>query len=262
MRQWLMLVGFLFPAICSLGQSMSAPAVSSSGNLPERRENYAIRCTTDASGIVTDSRLCYEGGFPGNTACIWIVETTSSGEEKESCISLRNACNYYRGSAILPTKAPDSIIGSDRYYCWRYTDCMVRNGILGNSSSVPDYYMNYGDKYASRFTRKVRPKLSPAGQAWLDQTVLLFQLATEALIMENGTAELNDSEFRKQLFDLHPKVYEAAGFFELSLRDKCIIALHIDARDVFSREGRCQMRQIARDYIPYLKYRLMARVFH
>ena len=31
----------------------------------------------------------------------------------------------------------------------------------------PDYYMNYGDKYARRFTEELSPNLSERGQQWL-----------------------------------------------------------------------------------------------
>jgi hypothetical protein len=171
------------------------------------------------------------------------------------------ACAFYDGKALLPTKAPSSIIGSDRYYQWRYTDCHVRNCIAGNDSPVPDYYLNYGQKYARRFHTVVRPKLSPEGKYWLDKTVLLFQAATEALVTTSGTAELNDHDFRRQLFDLHPQVYEATGFFDLPLRDQWIVVSHVDLKDLFSQEGFRQIRQLAKDYVPYPGEKLRGNVF-
>lgn len=239
---------------------VSAAAILPSNTSRERAENYTIRCTTGTSGEITTSELVYEGLFREDPEQILIVMTDCNRIVSEHCVPIAQACEFYTGAALLPTKAPDSIIGTTAYYHWRYTDCRIRNCVMGNSSSVPDYYLNYGEKYARRFNTEVRPKLSREGQQWLDETVLLFQLATEALVLENGSAELNDRDFRRQLFDLHPKVYEATGFFDLPLRDRLLIARHLDAKDLFSREGRIQIRQLARDYVPYLGKKLIVKI--
>lgn len=165
---------------------VSATRILPSNTSRERAENYTIRCTTGATGEITTSELVYDGLFREDPKQIRIVTTDCNGTVTEHCVPIARACEFYTGVALLPTKAPDSIVGTTAYYHWRYTDCRIRNCVMGNSSSVPDYYLNYGEKYARRFNTEVRPKLSSEGQQWLDETVLLFQLATEVLVLENG----------------------------------------------------------------------------
>jgi hypothetical protein len=239
--------------------TVSNPAVPFDITANERTENYTIHRTTGPNGEIVSSTLTYEGFYNSGPELIRIVTTDCEGAVGEQRIPLAKACEFYTGNALLPTRAPDSLIGSDRYYRWRYTDCHVRNRVMGNSSSAPDYYLNYGEKYALRFQTDVRSKLSPEGRCWLDKTVLLFQVATETLVMTNGAAELNDRDFRRQLFDLHPKVYEATGFFDLPLRDQCIVVSHVDTKDLFSQEGFTQIRQLAKDYLPYLGKKLLRK---
>lgn len=227
-------------------------------SLQPTQGKYTICNRVNASGEIVRSELCYDPTIPKeDSAHVWIITTDATGNETNAFIAVGNARDYYKGGGIPPTKAPDSIVFSSNYYCWRYTDCKMRNCIMGNHCSVPAYYLDYGDKYSNRFTKTVRPKLSPEGRIWLDKTFVLLQLATEALVIANADAELDEQAFRKELFDLHPQVYEQSGFFDLSVHDQWIIAMHLDAKDVFSREGRTQIGKIARDYVPYLLHKVV-----
>jgi hypothetical protein len=149
----------------------------------------------------------------------------------------------------LPTKVPDSILGTVDYYAWREADFSTRIAASGLEYDTPHYYCNYGHKYAHRFTWHIRPHLSAEGQQWLDKTLLMLQIGTEVCLLQDPFIELAPERLYQQLFTLHPQVYEAAGFFELSFRDQLAVVIRLDPSDLTSPEGRRQVVALAKGYL-------------
>lgn len=127
------------------------------------------------------------------------------------------------------------------YYRRRNEDFLRRNPGL----EPPDYYMNYGDKYANRFTEELRPQLSERGQQWLDDARRNLQERLEVRRAEDPRAfaelERDNEAFRRFAYDTHPGAYLDAGLSSLPPRDLVRIPLTPDRRDLLSPDG---IRQI------------------
>ena len=109
----------------------------------------------------------------------------------------------------------------------------------------PDYYMNYGDKYARRFTEELSPNLSERGQQWLVDARANLQEAMEARRAEDPAAfaelERDPEAFRRFAYDTHPGAYRDAGLAELRPSDLVQIPLTPDRQDLVSGPG---LRQV------------------
>jgi RHS repeat-associated protein len=139
-----------------------------------------------------------------------------------------------------PTPAPAEILGTVEYYKFRNDDFIKRHP----NSSPPEYYINYGDKYARRFSNELNPKLTPEGQEWLMKARLYLQLEMEKELNKNPRIELNNQDFQKFAFDSHVKAYTDAGVLELGFGDKVLILSTPDAKDLLSDLGRQQAMQM------------------
>lgn len=132
-------------------------------------------------------------------------------------------------------------IGSLDYYRMRADDFRERNPDM----EPPDYYMNYGDKYARRFTEELSPNLSERGQQWLVDARANLQEAMEARRAEDPAAfaelERDPEAFRRFAYDTHPTAYRDAGLAELRPSDLVQIPLTPDRQDLVSGPG---LRQV------------------
>lgn len=144
----------------------------------------------------------------------------------------------------IPTPAPEYILGSDRYYSWRAEDFKSRFV----DQQMPDYYLNYGDKYVQRFKHETRPLLSEAGQCWLDKVMLILQEFMEDKLMQIPTIELNHEAFTEFAFNSHVAAYQSAGFKSLPFHDLLIIAFTPDMKDLFKCNGRRQLIELWKEY--------------
>lgn len=199
--------------------------------------------------------------LPANNRSGWLLHVQTGTTLIRSlfcliCFALQvNAAEVFGQNAdqnptlLPPTPAPDSILGSVDYYAWRENDFTKRVSEAGYNINTPPYYCNYGHKYAHRFTWHIRPRLTEEGQQWLDKTLLLLQVGTEVCLLQEPLIELNPEELNRQLFQLHPQVYEAAGFFELAFRDQFAIVIRLDPSDLTSPEGRQQVVALAKGYL-------------
>lgn len=149
----------------------------------------------------------------------------------------------------LPNPVPDSVLGSIHYYDWRETDFQQRSRNACLELESPDYYCSYGHKYAHRFSWHIRPHLTVKGQQWLDRTLLLLQIGTEACLQSCPELELHPELLNRKLFDLHPAVYVAAGFYDLSFFDQLRIIIRLDPYDLISPEGRRQAKTLIQGYL-------------
>lgn len=160
------------------------------------------------------------------------------------------AQNVVQNNTLLPpTPAPDSILGTVDYYAWREADFSTRAAAAGLTIKSPDYYCNYGHKYAHRFTWHIRPHLSTEGQQWLDKTLFLLQVGTEVCLLRGTLIELEPKRLNQLLFTLHPDVYAVAGFYTLPFRDQVAIVIRLDPSDLTSPEGRRQVVALVKGYL-------------
>ena len=127
--------------------------------------------------------------------------------------------------------------GSRDYYQQRYDDFVARNPGV----EPPDYYLEYGQKYADRFSSLDDRDLSAEGLAWRDRTLVALQQAIEDKRIGDpeGFAELErDPEaFRRFAFETHPAAYVDSGLYDLPVQDLLVIAGTPDINDVLSQEG-------------------------
>lgn len=145
---------------------------------------------------------------------------------------------------LPPVPYPETEFGNLDYYKWRQTDYEMRAALTRNiEPPAPDYYLNYGDKYITRFTNKTNSKLSDAGKKWLIKTRLYLQLELEQALQANPMLELNSEAFEAAVLELHIPCYDRAGLFLLPLRDKLAIIATPDTKDLLNKNGRKQALQ-------------------
>ena len=105
----------------------------------------------------------------------------------------------------------------------RHDDAEAR--LAGEGLTPPSYYLDYGGKYCTAFTKDLRPKLSPEGQAWCDATALALQDAIESHRAADPlgyvTLEKDDAAFTKFAFETHPDAYLNSGLDELAQGTCC-----------------------------------------
>ncbi|MBM4392000.1 MAG: hypothetical protein FJ090_12835 [Deltaproteobacteria bacterium] len=151
--------------------------------------------------------------------------------------------------AALPTPLPGSV-GKITYYQDRNADYLRRH----SSPPPPDYYLNYGNKYARRFTTILRPKLSAEGQKWLDKAFILLQNAIEGRLRKDRTAfaslERNNDEFRAFAYGTHPDAYLDAGLKNLGPSDLALIASTPDVADLATMDGVSQILETGVRLLP------------
>lgn len=89
------------------------------------------------------------------------------------------------------------------------------------------YYLGYGYKYCERITLVTRPRLSPAGQAWIDEA--------RRCLMEEIEAQVDDehscSRTLEIAFDSHPGCYAETGFCSLPWSDIWKVFTTVDPSD-------------------------------
>lgn len=136
------------------------------------------------------------------------------------------------------------LVGQPSYYLARATDFRTRHP----EARAPDYYADYGDKYHHRFVNELRPRLSPAGQAWTDATGRGLQEALERRRTRDPAAfdalERDPQALRAAAFADHPGVYLKSGLKHLPWRDKARIGMTPDVKDLLSREGLTQVARV------------------
>lgn len=157
-----------------------------------------------------------------------------------------------------PTPAPNDILGSERYYSWRAADFKSRFSEV----DLPDYYLEYGDKYVQRFLHQTRPMLSESGQYWLDKVLLFLQEYMEEKLAQIPEIELNHEAFTAFAFNSHIVAYQSADFKNLPLQDLVIIAFTPDIKDLFRVNGRKQLFELWKEYaIDHTHIALLKTIF-
>lgn len=164
----------------------------------------------------------------------------------------------YKGGKLMPTPAPSSVFNTLGYYKFRHNDYNIRHTLMDTwykiQPNAPSYYMDYGDKYATRFTFELRPKLSRVGQQWLDDTRMYLQQAIELELMYNPQIEeQNNLSFNIFAYGSHVQAYINGGLFDLPISDLIMIVGTPDLKDLLKPLGMYQMVRVAYEYNEFSK---------
>lgn len=148
-----------------------------------------------------------------------------------------------------PIPAADAIAGheADFYRC-------VEGVVAGGDGCGDDgYLLGYGARYAERFYRVTRPRMSARGQRWIDDVLVCLQEELQAGIDANSDCD----DIRSIAFDSHPGCYVDAGFCRLPVLDVLQVVWTIDVRDWLGSSAARQAVETAigcgRDYASILR---------
>ena len=132
----------------------------------------------------------------------------------------------YRRGVVLSVRpaarAPEDcshLVGDCEFYL-----CRERRHPCGATG----YYRGYGYKYCDRFTRLLRPRLSPAGQRWVDQTRRCLMEHVDRHIPVDAPCD----QVKRSAFDSHPGCYVVGGICFLDPSDWQEIVNIIDSSDM------------------------------
>lgn len=133
-----------------------------------------------------------------------------------------------------PVVDPDAIAGHEATF-YRCAEQTLQCGPDG-------YLLGYGARYAERFFRHTRPWMSPAGQQWIDDTVVCLQQA----LRDRIDASTSCADVRTEAFDSHPSCYVDGGFCRLPWSDWVAVIVSIDGLDWLSHDAVRQVSATAR----------------
>ncbi|MDO8586988.1 MAG: DUF4157 domain-containing protein [Armatimonadota bacterium] len=103
-----------------------------------------------------------------------------------------------------------------------------REANSGYSLGPRGYYIGYGLKYCRRFSDRLRPTLSSAGQNWLDQT----RYCLMEHVHHNVPRDADARTVMRSAFDSHPPCYVRGGICFLPISDLERIVGIIDPADM------------------------------
>jgi hypothetical protein len=136
-----------------------------------------------------------------------------------------------------PIPAGGAIAGHEADF-YRCVDDVVGDGAgCGNDG----YLLGYGARYAERFYRVTRPRMSARGQRWIDDVLVCLQEELQVGI----DASTGCDDIRSIAFDSHPGCYVGAGFCTLPLVDVLQVVWTIDVRDWFGSSAARQAVETA-----------------
>lgn len=149
----------------------------------------------------------------------------------------------------VPLLEPCALKPGLDYYRERARDYGARHALPADGSAQPpQYYLDYGDKYARRFTQVLRPTMSAAGQQWIDATCRRLQVLLERrrATDPHRFAELEEDTraFHCLAYRTHAQAYIECGIAKLPLSDMVRIARTPDPRDLLTRAGLEQVLRV------------------
>ena len=149
--------------------------------------------------------------------------------------------------------APPHLIGTPTYYQFRHDDFSTRNPNI----AVPDYYLNYGFKYAQKFQNETSQKLSPQGQKWIGEVMTNLQILLENRLSQPDGAEFerNAQALKNFAFATHVEAYwnenGVAPLYALTFNDLFRILFTPDFRDVVRGKSLLQIVMIMGKLVRY-----------
>jgi hypothetical protein len=135
--------------------------------------------------------------------------------------------------AACAIPALDAIAGHEAVF-YRCAEDAADHGMGCGSAG---YLIGYGARYAERFYRTTRPRMSSRGRRWIDEVLVCLQRDLRDAIDETSSCE----EIHEVAFDSHPACYVEAGFCTLSLFDLLQVVWTIDLRDWLSQDAARQL---------------------
>ena len=148
-----------------------------------------------------------------------------------------------------PIPASGAIAGHEADF-YRCVDGVVAGGV---GCGDDGHLLGYGARYAERFYRVTRPRMSARGQRWIDDVLVCLQEELQASI----DADSGCDDIRDVAFDSHPGCYVDAGFCRLPVLDVLQVVWTIDVRDWLGSSAARQAVETAigcgRDYASILR---------
>lgn len=128
---------------------------------------------------------------------------------------------------------PEQIPGHEADFYW----CADSFANSGDGCGASGYPRGYGARYAQRFYRETRPRMTARGQAWIDDVLICLQLE----LRERIDVQTSCSDLRRIAFDSHPGCYIEAGFCTLHPWDVLNVVWTVDATDWLSADAARQL---------------------
>lgn len=124
-----------------------------------------------------------------------------SNQTAGSCIA-QQPCH----EEVCKQTPPAIPTGSCDYYKQRNENYIQRHQYDSKTGSdnPPDYYMDYGFKYCSRFRQETYDKLSPKGKQWLNKVLSELQKLMEQGVVGKSWVATIDQEFNDKYIQSHP----------------------------------------------------------
>jgi hypothetical protein len=164
------------------------------------------------------------------------IVPTSPGEQREF---IEAANRFLDGTTLMPQLYPPKDLGNPAYYRFRYNDFVKRNP----NRQPPSYYLNFGEKYITRFMNETYPNLTVEGQTFLKKVAKALQQKIENKLSTNPKEfvtleEDPNEEFSKFAYGTHPDAYCESGWGNLPKPDRDKIIEAVDRSDLyFSIQG-------------------------
>ncbi len=122
-----------------------------------------------------------------------------------------------------------------------FYQCAEQFADFGHGCGESGYFLGYGSKYAQRFYKQARPRMSARGQKWIDDVLVCLQHDLREAIDETTSCD----EIWTTAFDSHPSCYVRSGFCSLSPLDIAQVVWTIDSKDWLSRDAARQVLDTA-----------------
>lgn len=97
---------------------------------------------------------------------------------------------------------------------------------------VPDYYVDYGDKYANIFADEVYKNVSDKGKQWVSNTMRELQNKMEIALFDSPSLENDPEKLKDFAFESHSDAYSEGGLSSLDPSDIATIATAVDMKDI------------------------------
>jgi RHS repeat-associated protein len=149
------------------------------------------------------------------------------------------------GSKAKPTNLKH-LVGKDLYYIARARDYQIRN----KTNKIPEYYIEYGNKYMFKFKYETKNLLSSQGKVWSDKTLRYLHQAMESGLQKSKVDMENDSwKLKNFAYETHPKAYIDAGLFDLPEEDWFRIVRTPDFADLSTPSGLEQIIKVGWEFV-------------
>ncbi len=146
-----------------------------------------------------------------------------------------------------------AVTGAYDFYEGRHGDFL--NRYMAANLTPPTYYLGYGGKYNLRFINELRPRMTSAGQAWLDGTSGALQQGIEDERSTNPEGfdclEKDDPAFTAFAYGTHADAYLYAGLKDLNPFDLAMIGTTPDVQDLLTQAGLSQAVETGLRLLPY-----------